>query len=644
MSRYFNQKKIELLAPAGTFEIFKEIVKTKCDAIYFGGRILNMRMIRPGYNLSDEEVVEAVKLAHQFDKKAYVTINNLNSHKDLEDAVSYLRFLSDVVKPDAIIVQDMAIIELIKEYDLSLNIHASVMMNVHNLETVKALDKIGVKRVVVSRDFSLDTVRYFKMNVPNMEYEYFTHGDMCSVHGSQCYFSSLLFGMSSNRGRCLKPCRWWYKAKKDGGVYDPKFPLAAKDMCMYEFLPEMIEAGVTSFKIEGRMREKDFIVNLVNWYGDAIDRYINDPLHFDRQKDLYKIVESRKRDLSTCYAFSKPGLKNINTRYEGTGIFYSTGKMFSKPTEEKEKSSDKINKIRTKIKKYQSKRKQLSLSVKVNNIEQAKLCIHHGVDAVILSGNVFKPDKPFSIEEIKSICSGKGNSKIILGTPKICDELDFERYNHLLSQNHFELDGISVSNLGALAFFQKFNYVLFGDYALNIYNEKALYFYQKYDLIQSALSIEMPIDDLCQTIHQSPVKTEIIVHGLLDVMHLEHDLYENTKAFDVIAYEDNQYIDNQILALKNETGEYPVYMDDRSRNHLHNTKELNLIEVMDDLAQIGLDCVRIEAQTYSLKQLEIIVEVYRKYVDKEISLKEAVKRLKPNYQGYTLGALNHEVK
>ncbi len=644
MARLFNNKSIELLAPAGTFEILKEMVKTNCDAIYFGGSILNMRMIRNGYNLTDEEVVEAVKLAHLNQKKAYITVNNLNSQEDLDKAKKYLRFLADVAKPDAIIVQDLAIIEIIKDLNLNLNIHSSVMMNVHNLKTIEALEKIGVKRVVVSRDFSLDTIRYFKTKCPIMELEYFTHGDMCSVHGSQCYFSSVLFGMSSNRGRCLKPCRWWFKVKRDGNVYDTKFPLAVKDMYMYEHLPEMVEAGVTSFKIEGRMREKDFIVKLVNWYGDALDRYIKDPLHFDRYLDSEKIYENRKRDLSTGYAFGKPGLKNINSRYEGTGKIYSSGKMFSKPISEKETSSDSIQGIKRIINQFSKKPKQLKLSVKVNNIKQAIMCVENKVDIIQLSGNVFLPDKPWSVDEINALCEEKGKSKIILGTPKIFDELDFERYTHLLSNNKFNLDGISVTNLGALEHFKQFRYDIYGDYALNIYNDLALKFYEKSDLKQTTLSIEMPLIDLCKTISKATIPIEIVAHGLLEVMHTDHNLYENTNVFRIKEKENNMYVDNKILVLKNEAGEYPVYLDDRQRNHIYNSKELNLIEIVNELSEIGLDSIRIEAQTYTLSQLEYILKTYVKYINKDINLEKAKALLHPNYYGYTLGSLNHEVK
>jgi U32 family peptidase len=631
--RYFNQQKIELLAPAGTFEIFQAIVKTKCDAIYLGGQKLNMRMIRPGYNLSNEEIVEAVKIAHEHDKLLYVTVNNLNNAEDLKEAREYLQFLNDEAKPDGIIVADMAIVQLVKELNLKLEIHSSVMMNVHNTETIKALEKIGVTRVVVSRDFTLADVRRFKDTVPNMEIEYFTHGDMCSVHGSQCYYSSLLFGMSSNRGRCLKPCRWWYKMKQDGKVYDPKFPLAAKDMCMYAYLPEMIEAGVNSFKIEGRMRQKEFIVDLINYYGDALDRYIADPIHYDREKHLDALYENRKRDLSTCYAFGKPGLKNINLRYEGTGKIYSTGKMFSKPTEEKTISNDKILKIKELCESLEARPKPLTLAVKVNNVEQAKLCIKKGVDLIHLSGNVYLPDRPFSIDAIKELSQLKGSSKLILGTPKIMDDFDFSRYSHVFNQNDLGIDGISVSNYGALSYLKQFDYPLYGDYAFNLYNPDAVNFYYQKGLEQATLSVELPYQDLVHTIYHAKARTELIVHGLLDVMHLEHDLFENLSVCEVEGEADNTYVDNSVLVLFNESGEYPVYKDERGRNHLHNTKELNLSSVVKGLNRIGLSTIRIEGQTYTTEQLATLIDYYQQIINDDIKME-----IKPYYQGFTLGA------
>ncbi len=139
-------------------------------------------------------------------------MNNLFSHEDIHVARDYLLFLNDV-QPDGLIIQDLAVLQLVKELSLNLPLHASVMMNVHNLAMIHGLKERGISRVVLSREMSLDQIKYIKTQT-DMEIEYFTHGDMCIAHGSQCHYSGILFGMSSNRGRCLKPCRWDYHIKK----------------------------------------------------------------------------------------------------------------------------------------------------------------------------------------------------------------------------------------------------------------------------------------------------------------------------------------------------------------------------------------------------------------------------------------------
>ena len=401
MSRYFNNQEVELLAPVGTFEIFKQVIHSGADAVYLGGKIFNMRMHRKGFNFTDEELAEAVKITHDLGKKIYITVNNLLSSEDLKQAKDYLTYLSEL-KPDAIIVQDMSIVYLVNELGLDLNIHASVMMNTHNLETIKALRELGVTRVVTSRDIDLETVKYFSRQT-DMEFEYFVHGDMCVAHGSQCTYSGILFGKSGNRGLCMKPCRWGYKMNQGGNQYNTTFPLAVKDMYMYENIPELIEAGVGSFKIEGRMREADYLLGIINSYSDAINRYIEDPIFYDRQKDSKTLYENRKRDFSTAYAFCKPGLSNINERWEGTGKFYSTGKVFSKPVEESEMKDSRVQQIKSMLATGDIKTHRPTLSVKVNSYQAAMMAIEEGVEKIYLSGEVFQPQLPFSVKEIRKI-------------------------------------------------------------------------------------------------------------------------------------------------------------------------------------------------------------------------------------------------
>ncbi|SHJ27517.1 putative protease [Geosporobacter subterraneus DSM 17957] len=641
MSRFFNGKKIELLAPAGTMETFKSMVKANCDAIYFGGKNLNMRMIRKGFNFSNEEIHEAVNIAHEVDKKVYVTVNNLLNDYEIDEATEYLHFLQSS-HVDGIIVQDLGILQICKEHHFNkFEIHSSVMMNVHNVEFVKVLKAFGVSRVVLSREMDLKTAKNLQKQT-GIETEYFVHGDMCTVNGANCYYSSVIWGNSSNRGRCFKPCRWPYRVKKDGFVFPTEYPLAAKDMYMYEHIPELIEACVTSFKIEGRMRDTDFIVNLVNTYGEAIDRYIEDPLAFDRKKHALELFENRKRDFTTAYAFSKPGLDFINTRYEGTGKFYSTGKVFSTPTEEPELTEPVINTIQTELSKHsgQSVSKH-NLSVKVNNYIQAKLCIELGIDRVYLPCEVLLPDGFLTLEQLQHLASIKNTTELYLDLPQMMDELQFDRIDHYLMKHGSLFDGLLVSNLGAVKRYGN-QYKIVTDYNVNIYNHKAMEFYQNLGVSEHTLSIEAKVDELARFVTLSEKPLELIVHGPLRVMYLDHNLYENTKAFEPIEPGDNQYVDNSILVLMTDKGENPVYIDQNLKNHLFTSKEFCLLPILDHLNFEKPVGFRIEGQTYTAEELKNIIEVYQTAIADPSRCKDLFSHMKSVRAGFTAGSLAYK--
>lgn len=638
MARYFNGKEIELLAPAGTFEIFKEVIQSACDAVYFGGPVLNMRMMRKGYNLSHEEIIEAINIAHSLNKKVYITVNNLFSEEDVEEARAYLRFL-DGARPDALIVQDMAVLELIREMGLTLHVHASVMMNVHNLEMIYALRDLGVTRVVTSREMDLQTAKLLGQK-SGMELEYFIHGDMCSVHGANCYFSSQVFGMSSNRGKCMKPCRWDYRIKRDGYVYPAEYPLAVKDMYMYEHLPELIESGVTSFKIEGRMRDKEFMVSLVNSYGTALDRYIDDPLGFDRTVDSKELHKNRKRDFSTAYAFGKPGLSNINRRYEGTGKFYSTGKVFSTPTAERELSETRVLELRTRLAeaKRASKGKP-ELAVRVNNMEQARLVLEMGVESLYLPGDVFEPDRPFTKQDIKELGAIKGQTKLYLGMPRMMTELHFDQYDHLLNGERLPIDGLMVTNLGAIRRYRGTGYPMIGDVNLNVYNHLSAGLYTELGLEKLAVSPEMTLEHFATFTSRCELPLEVVVHGTPALMYMEHDLFENTEVMEPIGEEDNLYVNNSVLVLKTDKGENPVYRDQFGRCHLLFAKELCYLPMLNEMSGLGISSFRIEGATYSTDELRTIIAAYQAAINGSNAQEDLLGGLKPVYAGYTLGSL-----
>ncbi len=628
MARHFNGHPIELLAPAGNFEIFKKVIELGCDAAYFGGKNLNMRLHRKDYNFTEEELKEAVDMAHSLGKKAYITVNNLYADHELELLKEFLIKL-DQIQPDALIVQDFSTISLIREIGLTLPLHSSVMMNVHNLETMKALKELGVTRVVLSREASLAYSRYLSANT-DMELEYFIHGDMCIAHGGQCLYSGMLFGQSSNRGRCLKPCRWEYTMEQGKNQYPTTFPLAVKDMFMYENIPELIEGRITSFKIEGRMRDPEYLTMMIHAYGDSIDRYLNDPLNYNRRKDSVNLYENRKRDTSTAYAFGRPGLSNINDRYEGTGKLFSSGKVFSTATQERPSTTEKIEKINQYLKEHQMKSQDApegspKLSVKVNNLSQAKLCLELQVDSIYLAGDVWKPDLPFSRTEIEDLVSRKGNTKLYLGMPHMTFDTQMEEYAQWMSFG-IPIDGLTVSNLGAVRKFK--SSILLGDYPMNLLNQTAAKFFIDMGLKQFCITPEATLSETVALINGMGKDAELIVHGSPTVMYMEHDLYENITGGE----------EGVLYLVDGENFKHPVYQDQFGRNHMLLYKDICYLPLIDGLLAAGLQNFRIESQYLSTPELRKVIEAYQKALITPEKCRDIYAALQPVREGWTLGA------
>ena len=285
-----NRKSVELLAPAGTWDALVAGVESGADACYLGGKHFNMRMHEGDFNFDNEMLKKAIAYTHEHDVRLYITLNNLISEEEIPALKEYLNYLNEI-KPDALLVQDFAVLELVHEMGIKIPIHTSVMMNTHNEHAIVKLKEYGITRIVVGREMTLSELSLFRDRT-GMEVEYVMHGDMCISESGQCIHSGVVFGQSGNRGRCLKPCRWAYKLIDDntGEILDNAGPgdykLALKDMCMYRAIPELIQAGVFSFKIEGRMRPAPFIRRIVATYRRAIDAYLADPCG-------YKINEGR---------------------------------------------------------------------------------------------------------------------------------------------------------------------------------------------------------------------------------------------------------------------------------------------------------------------------------------------------------------
>lgn len=634
MTRYFGSNKIELLAPAGTFEDFKLIIKGKADAVYFGGKKFNMRLHRNNYNFTDEEIEKAIVYAHEIDKKVYITINNLMDDQELSEVTVYLKFL-EKVKPDGLIVQDLGLLKLIKDLKLSIPIHSSVMMNVHNLETIDKLSKLGVSRVVTSRETSLETIKWMRSKT-KMEFEYFIHGDMCAVHGSQCYLSAMLFGKSSNRGLCLKPCRWPYKIKNsDGKISETFYPLAVKDMCMYTHIPELIDSGVCSFKIEGRMRNSDYILMVSEIYGNAIDRYIENPSGYFVSDDYKTLLGNKVRNFSTAYAFKKPGISNIEL--DGK----TEPKVFSRARLEQEITEKRTDEINGKLSAQLVSNISPDLNVRVNDFKALIAAVDNGANSVIIPGDVFRPEVPFSKDEISNAVNYKKGIKIYISLPRMMKERHFaELKSSLAFYESIGIYGILITNIGVIDELKECKIKIFGDFSLNVYNSQVVNFYENEGLVRSTLSVEAPLNTLDAVLKESGNKIEIIVQGAPAVMYLEHCLYaaqKNKTSQDFCECTSNL----QTLSLIDEKGQsHQVFADQNCRNHVITHLDRCYLPLLENLKSAG--ALRIEGQHYNAEVLGKIVSIYRQAIDFGYESKLLAKLKSVSKRGQSFDALNFD--
>ncbi len=278
-------KKPELLAPAGSMESLYAAIENGCDAVYLGGKQFNAR--QNANNFTNEELKSVVSYCHLRNVKTLITINTIYKEKELSELLDFVNFLYEI-GIDAVIVQDIGAASIIKSNFPDLKLHASTQMTAHSLEDVKYLESIGFSRVILSRELSLGEINTIIKNT-NIEIECFIHGALCVCYSGQCLLSSMLGGRSGNRGTCAQPCRLKYSLGNDEEL-EKGYLLSPKDISTIKILPELIQAGVTSFKIEGRMKRPEYVAGVVSIYRKYIDLYFENSEYKVELKDI-KILE-----------------------------------------------------------------------------------------------------------------------------------------------------------------------------------------------------------------------------------------------------------------------------------------------------------------------------------------------------------------
>ena len=329
-------KKPELLAPVGSKESLIAAIQAGCDAVYLSGKKYGARVY--ANNFTNEELIEAIKYAHLYGIKVYVTVNTIIYESEVEEFISYVDMLHKN-NVDAIIMQDIGMVDLIRKIYPNLEIHISTQMHIHNLEGVKFFEKMGVKRVVLARETSIETIKNIKENT-NVEIEVFAHGALCISYSGQCLMSSLIGGRSGNRGACAGCCRLPYDLISDNKKQNKeKYLLSTKDLMTLENIDELINAGIDSLKIEGRMKRPEYVYQIISLYRRAIDSYMNTGKNDITEKDIKEIKKLFNREFTKGYLFNEKYIVNGKRPNHqgieiGTVIDYKNGYVYIKLEDE----------------------------------------------------------------------------------------------------------------------------------------------------------------------------------------------------------------------------------------------------------------------------------------------------------------------
>ena len=309
--------KVELLAPAGDLERLKMAIIYGADAVYIGGQQFGLRA--SAKNFSFEDMEKGIQFAHERGKKVYVTLNIIPHNEDLQELPGYLQKLS-AMQIDAVILSDPGTLMYVREYAPELEVHLSTQANNTNYMSARFWHKQGIKRVILARELSLDEIKEIHSKIPqDLELEAFIHGAMCISYSGRCLLSNYMANRDANRGECAHPCRWKYYLveEKRPGEYIPvvedergTYFYNSKDLCMIEHIPELIQSGLSSLKIEGRMKSAYYVATIVGAYRRAIDAYyqLGEAYRYNPEW-MEEIKKASHRDFTTGFYFNKPDEK-----------------------------------------------------------------------------------------------------------------------------------------------------------------------------------------------------------------------------------------------------------------------------------------------------------------------------------------------
>lgn len=604
-----DKKRIELLAPAGKWEALEKVAAAGADAVYLGGKRFNMRLLRPDFNFSDRELQDAANYLHQQNKRLYITVNNIYYDEEIRGLADYLLFLEEI-GVDALIIQDSAVLQLHRQLGLTLPLHASVQMGLSSAEALEFLAANGASQAILSKNLSLQEISQIHENNP-MTIEFFAHGDLCISHAGKCLLSSLIAGESGNRGLCIKPCRWQYRLQGiPAASNEPRYYLAHKDLCLYPYLKVLVKAGVTSFKIEGRMREGDYLAFLVDIYRKALDRIIENREDSQAgQKDEEKLVVKRIRDFSTASLFGRTGLKSVGLSGEREPFFPTSARKLDRLGIDDYMEPDKI---------VAGDGEPAAISVKVADLEMLELLLHMGVDRIILGYEYIRQYRAgwnkAGIEQALERTEGQPVS-LVVETPRVINVSEMGHIERLLDwiRERPRLE-VMVNEYGSLGLALRKCLTVSAGPGLNVSNSTAADFFRSKGVKRLTASTELDYAKL-KSILASGTDIELMVHGPLYGMVT--DFCPARAATEEEQENCREECRAEAYALMDEHGQhYRIRSDAQCRNYMYYPYDLCLFSYLPWLYHAGLRYLRIDGQYYAPEQLTATVALYREAMDK----------------------------
>ena len=402
-------KKCELLSPVGDFDCLKAAIQNGADSVYLGASSFSARAFANNFNY--DELKRAIEYAKLRNVEVHLALNTLIRNDELENAIN-LAITAYNYGIDAIIVQDLGLAKYLIDNLKNLPIHASTQMTVHNLESINILEKLGFSRAVLSRELSLNEIEYITKN-SNIEIEAFMHGALCISYSGQCLLSSAIGGRSGNRGRCAGPCRLPYELLDSKSTLDKGYLLSCRDLCSLEFLPQLINCGITSFKIEGRMKSPEYVATVTRIYRKYMDLVLNNKDYKIDNKDLEDLLQSFNRgNFSTGHLSNSENRKLIyKEKPDNTGIYIGNVTKFNSSKGHIKLKLTNSLAIGDKISVNSNKYNVSELMINNKNIKTAN--INDFVEIGRMKGNISENDKIYKIEskELTDIALKSFNSE-----------------------------------------------------------------------------------------------------------------------------------------------------------------------------------------------------------------------------------------